>query len=117
MAHAKALLFVELQIVKHIEVQIQDELGFVASVSEFAARERPSNGKEMVGDALHGGDNHDDMGRPGGGPNEARGVEHAVRTEKRTAAELESDDLPELPGYPACVVYDLVMSGRGMAGS
>ncbi len=70
----------------------------MASVGEFAVRERPRNGKEMVGDALHGGDNHDDIGRPGGGPNEACGVEHTVRTEKRTAAELERDDLPELPG-------------------
>src|SRR5437588_11421801 len=87
-AHAKAIVFGELQIVKHIEVKIQDELGFMAGVGRFAAGERPRNGKEMVGDALHGGDNHGDIGRSRGGLNKARSMEHAVRAEKRTAAEL-----------------------------
>src|SRR5690242_11241237 len=100
-AHAEAIVFGKLQIVKHIEVKIQDELGFMAGVGKFAAGERPRNGKEMVGDALHRGDNHGDIGRPRGGSNKARSMEHAVRAEKRTAAELESDDLRELPGYPA----------------
>jgi hypothetical protein len=44
-------------------------------------------------------------------------MEHAVRTEKRTAAKFEGDDLSRLPAYPASVVNDLVMSGRGMADS
>src|SRR5207253_7446311 len=91
-AHAEAFLFAELQFEKHIEVNIQDELGFMAGVGKFAAGERSCNGKEMVGDALHGGDNHGDIGRSRGGLNKARSMEHAVRTEKRTAAELESDD-------------------------
>src|SRR5436189_276550 len=85
--------------------------GFMAGVAELAARERSRNGKEMVGDALHGGDNHGDIGRSSGGSNEACGMEHAVCTEKRTAAELESDDLPNLPGYPASVMHEFVMSG------
>src|SRR2546423_3016918 len=115
MADALALLFAELQFEKHIEVKIQDEFGFMTGVSELAASERPSNRKKMVGDALHCGNNHGDTGQPGGCSNETRRVEHAVRTEKRTAAELESGDLPELPGYPACAMHDFVMSGRGMA--
>ena len=49
--------------------------------------------------------------------NKARSMEHAVRAEKRTAAELESDDIRELAGYPAGVVNDFVMSGLGTAGS
>jgi hypothetical protein len=116
-AHAKAFLLAELQIVEHIEVKIQEKLGFVASVGEFTAGKRPRNGKEMVSDALHGGDDHGDTGQPGGGSNEACGMEHAVRTEKRTAAKFEGDDLSRLPAYPASVVNDLVMSGRGMADS
>src|SRR5207244_11068277 len=111
MVHAKAFLFAELHFKKHIEVNIQDEHGFMAGVGKFAASERSSNGKEMVGDALHGGDNHGDIGRSRGGSNEACGMEHAVCTEKRTAAELESDDLPNLPGYPASVMHEFVMSG------
>src|SRR5438477_4219897 len=44
-------------------------------------------------------------------------IEHAVRAEKRTAAELESDDIRELAGYAAGVVNDFVMSGLGTPGS
>src|SRR5436309_1945018 len=54
-AHAKAFKFAELQIVKHIEVKIQEEFGFMAGVAELAARERSRHGNEMVGDALSGG--------------------------------------------------------------
>jgi len=89
----------------------------MAGVGKFAAGERSCNGKEMVGDTLHGGDNHGDIGRSRGGLNKARSMEHAVRAEKRTAAELESDDIRELAGHPAGVVNDFVMSGLGTAGS
>ncbi len=81
-ADAEVIVLVELQIVKHIEVEIQEELGFAAGVREFAIGECTSNGKKMIGDALHGGDDHGDAGRLRGGANESRGMEHAVRTEK-----------------------------------
>ncbi len=111
-ADAEAFLVAELQIVKHIEVKIQNQLGFVAGMRELAARESASNGKEMVGDALHGGDDHGDIGCLRRGANEACGMEHAVSTEKRTAAKLESDDVPALLAYPAGVMHDFLVSGR-----
>src|SRR5439155_7036902 len=76
-AHAKAFKFAELQIVKHIEVKIQEEFGFMAGVAELAARDRSRNGKELVGDALPGAHTRGDIGRSSGGPQEACGVEHA----------------------------------------
>ena len=45
---------------KHIEVKIQDELGFAAGVREFAIAERASDRKKMIGNAFHGGDDHGD---------------------------------------------------------
>ena len=116
-AHAKVIVFSEPQVMEDIEVKIQNKLGFMAGVGELAASERTRNGKEMVGNALHGGDDHGDIGRPGGGSHEARSMEHAVCAEKGTAAELEGNDIPELPAYPACVAHDFVSSGRGMAAS
>src|SRR5437667_10838461 len=65
-AHAKAFLFAELQFEQHIEVKIQNELGFMAGVGQFAAGERSCSGKEMVGDALEAGGNHGDIGRSRG---------------------------------------------------
>jgi len=49
---------------------------------ELAIGESASNGKEMIGYALHAETTHDDVGCPRGGANEACGMEHAVRTEK-----------------------------------
>src|SRR5260370_6046456 len=111
-ANAKAFLVAELQIVKHIEVKIQNQLGFVAGMRELAARESSGNGKEMVGDALHGGDDHRDIGCLRGGTNQARGVEHAGRTPKRNAAKLDSDVVQGLFGYPAGVMHDFLGTGR-----
>jgi len=99
-AHAKAIVLAELQIAKHHEVKIHDEFGFAAGMRELAIGESASNRKEMIGYALHGGDDHDDVGCPRGGANEACGMEHAVRTEKRTAAELEGDEVPALLACP-----------------
>jgi len=54
----------------------------------------------MISDALHGGDDHGDAGCLRGGANEACGMEHAFRTEERTAAKLEGDDVPGCLGTP-----------------
>ena len=75
---------------------------------EFAIGERSSNGKKMIGDALHGGDDHGDAGCLSGGANEACSMEHAVRTEKRAAAELEGDDVSVLLVRAAEVMHSLV---------
>jgi len=45
-ADAKATVLVEKQIVKYVEVKVQDELGFAASVREFAIGESASDWKE-----------------------------------------------------------------------
>jgi hypothetical protein len=102
-AHAKVILFAEAQIVKNIKVERQDEFGFVARASQFAMGESASDGKKMVGDTLHRGDDQSDVGCPRGATNETRGMEHALRTEKRAAAELEGDDIPALLIYAAGV--------------
>jgi hypothetical protein len=78
----KAIVFTEAQIVKHIEVQIEDELGFAACMREFAICESASNGQKMIGNALHGGNDDSNTGVLRGGVNEARGMEHALRSEK-----------------------------------
>lgn len=81
-ADAKAIVFAEVQIVKHIEMQIEDELGFAACLREFAICESARNGQKMIGNALHGGNDDGDTGGQSGGVNKARGMEHAVRAEK-----------------------------------
>jgi hypothetical protein len=110
-ADAQVIHIAELQSVKHIEVKIQDELGFAASVGGLAIGESASNGKKMIGDALHGGDNHGDGGRAGSGANKACGMEHAVRTEERAAAELEGDNVPALLAHPPGVMHSIVQRG------
>src|SRR5260370_22196480 len=55
-ANAKAFLVAELQIVKHIEVKIQNQLGFVAAMREPRPRRSPSHGKEKGGEPPQCGD-------------------------------------------------------------
>src|SRR5689334_13788827 len=111
-AHAKVRVLVEMEIVEHIEVKVQKELGFAASVGEFAIGERTSDREKMIGDALHGGDDHGDVRSVRGGAHEARSVEHAIGTKKRAAAELESDNVAGLLVLPACAKCDFLVSGR-----
>jgi hypothetical protein len=111
-ADAKATVLVEKQIVKHVEVKVQDELGFAAGVREFGIGKSPSDGKKMIGDALHGGDDYGDAGCLRGGANEACGMEHTAGTEERTAAKLEGDDVPGLFRYPAGAMHAMVQRGR-----
>src|SRR6266851_268278 len=55
-ADAKVSFITKLQIVKHIDMKIQDELSFTACLRELAIGESASDRKKMIGDALHGGD-------------------------------------------------------------
>jgi len=70
--------------------------------------------RKMISDALHGGDDHGDAGCLRGGANEACGMEHAFRTEERTAAKLEGDDVPGLFRYPAGAMHAMAQR-RGAA--
>jgi len=82
--------------VKNIEVESQDELGLAARAGQFAIGKSASGGEKMIGDALHRGDDQSDVGCPRGVTNETGGMKHALRTEKRAAAELEGDDVSAL---------------------
>jgi len=98
--------------VKHIEVKIQDELGFASGMRELAIGESASDRKKMIGDPLHGGDDHGDSGCLDGGTDEARRMEHAVRTKKRAAAKLEGDNVSGLLGCPAGAIHAMVQRGE-----
>jgi len=111
-ADAQAVILGKVQIMKDIEVKIQDELGFAAGVCELAIGEGASDRKKMIGDPLHGGDDHGDSRYLDGGANEACGVEHAVRTKKRAAAKLESDNVSGLLGCPASAMHSMVQRGE-----
>jgi hypothetical protein len=111
MAHAKIVVVAEVQIMKHIEVQIEDELGFTAGVREFAIGESTSNGKKMIGDAFHGRDDHGDVGGLRSGADKTRSMEHAVRTEERRTPKLEGDDVARLLVIPASAVHAKVQCG------
>src|SRR5260370_21395754 len=71
-ADAKAVMFTELQIVKHIEVKVQDEFRFAAGVGELAIGKSASAGKKMIRDTLHGRNHHRDAARLRRGANAAR---------------------------------------------
>src|SRR6266480_1857282 len=107
-AHAKVIVLTELQIVKHIKVKLQDEFGFATGMHELAIGESAGDRKEMIGDALHGGDDHGDAGCPRGGANKTCSMEHAVRTKKRTATELEGNHVPAWIARAARVMHSLV---------
>jgi hypothetical protein len=74
-----------------------------------------SDGEKMIGDALHGGDDHDDAGSFRGVANKARGVEHTIGTEKRAAAELEGNHVAGLLVLPAHAKRDFLASGHRTA--
>jgi hypothetical protein len=110
-ADTKVIVFTEIQIVKNIEVKIEDEFGFAAGVGELAIGERAGDREQMIGDTLHGGDDDGDAGFLNSGANEACGVEHAVGAEKRAAAELERDYVAGLLDDPAGRMHSIVERG------
>ena len=85
-----------MQIAQDIEVERQEVFDFAACLSEISIGESVSDGKKMIGDTLHGG-NDDGYLRDGrGAADKTRGVEHALRTEERTTAKFEGDDVQRL---------------------
>jgi len=113
-ADAKVFIVAKVQIMQDVKVEIEYELGFTAGVRDSATGKSARDGQKMIGDALHSGNDDGDTGGTSGGVNEARGMEHAARTEKRTAAKLESDDVADLFGFPAGAMH--AMAQRGGAG-
>jgi hypothetical protein len=99
-ADAEPIVFFEMQIAQDIEVEFQEIFDFAAGVDEFSIGESASDGKKMIGDAFHRGDDDGDVRDGRGGADETRGVEHALRTEKRAAAEFEGDDVKRSRAAP-----------------
>jgi hypothetical protein len=83
------LVFRELEIVKHIEVEMNDAFGFRASMRKFAFGEKARDGEKPVGDALHRGDNDDYVCGLCSSANEAGGMQHALGAKQGGAAKFQ----------------------------
>ncbi len=77
-ADTVVLLFTEMKILKHIEVEMDDALGFVARVGKLSVGERARDGEQTIGDPFHRGDNDDDVRGLRSRADEACGVQHAL---------------------------------------
>jgi hypothetical protein len=76
------LLFTELQILKDVEVQMDEALGFIAGVRKFSFGEGTRDGEQTISDALHCGNHDDDVGILRGLADQASGVQHSISAEK-----------------------------------
>jgi len=90
-AHAKGVLVAEMQMVEDVEVKIQNEFGFAAGVRELAIGESASNGKQMIGDALHGGRRRRLTQVLGCGTDGTRGVDMRSAPRSELPPNLEGD--------------------------
>jgi hypothetical protein len=81
-AHAEFVILFQLQILENVEMQSQEVFEFAAGVSELSPGKSVGDGKKMIGDALHGGDDYGDIRGGCGAADQTRGVEHALRTEQ-----------------------------------
>ena len=86
------LLFIKSKILEHVEVEMNDALGFVARMRKFSFGQRARDGKKAIRYTLHRGDNDDDVRGLGSRANESCGVQHALGPKQRGAAELQGDN-------------------------
>src|SRR5690348_14829586 len=84
-------LFVEAKFVKHIEMKMKQGFGLGSRARKIAVGERAGDTEQAVGDALHSGDDHDDVRGLRGGAGQRGGVEHSLGPEQRRAAKLKGD--------------------------
>ena len=89
MAHMAIRLFVQPQILQHFQMQLEDNFRFPPRIRQLACRQRFFNGKEMVRDALHRGDNHCHPRYFGRFSHQPGCMEHAFGAQQRAAAKLE----------------------------
>jgi hypothetical protein len=84
---------IECEFAKNIVVKTEQDFGIGtrALISTFGKKLR--DGEEAIGDALHRGDDYDNVRSASDRLHQPRGVQHALSTEQRRAAELEGDDL------------------------
>jgi len=66
-----------------------------------------SDGEQMVGNTLHGGNNHGDARLASGGADKTCGMKHAIRTQQRAAAKLQGDAILTLLLNPAGVAHHI----------
>src|SRR6266581_3405925 len=57
-ANAKVMVLSQVQIVQDVKMEIQNDSGFLARTSELAIGKGVGDGEQMIGDALHGGNDH-----------------------------------------------------------
>ena len=93
---------VECEFAKNIVVQTEHDFGFGTRALIFAFREKLRDGEEAIGYALHRGDDYDNVRAASDRLHQLRGVQHALSTEQRSAAELEGDDLSAIAKRVAC---------------
>jgi hypothetical protein len=83
---------IEREIAKNIVVKAEQGFGIGtrALISTFGKKLR--DGEKAIGNSLHRGDDHDDVGAPRRRLHQFSGAQHAFCAEQRSAAELEGND-------------------------
>jgi hypothetical protein len=88
-----AIVFVRVksQIIQHIEMEPQNSFRFGERALLLAFTQRLRDFQQAIGDALHSGNYDDHLHALRRGPHETGGVQHALGTQQRAAAEFEGD--------------------------
>jgi hypothetical protein len=83
---------IEGEFAKNIVVKTEQGFGIGtrALISTFG--KKLPDGEKAIGNSLHRGDDHDDVGAPRRRLHQFSGVQHAFCAEQRSAAELEGND-------------------------
>jgi hypothetical protein len=83
---------IEREFAKNIVVKTEQGVGIGARalISTFGKKLR--DGEKAIGDTLHRGDDHNDVGAPRDRLHQFSGAQHALCAEQRSAAELEGND-------------------------
>jgi hypothetical protein len=92
-ADAILLSFAELKILQHIKVEMNDTFGFIPSVGMLALGEEAREGEKPIRDALHRGDNDDDVRGLDCRADEIGGVQHALGSKQGAASKFQRNDL------------------------
>jgi hypothetical protein len=101
----------KLKILKHVEVQMNYAFGFIARLGKPSFSESSRDGEKMIGDTLHRRDHHNRIGVFDSRTDQTGGVQQALGSKQRAAAELQGDNI--LLGASRAVTrgYDREVSG------
>jgi hypothetical protein len=114
-ADAEFVVLFQMQVLQDFEVERQESLDFAAGVSELSICKSVGDGKKMIGDALHRGDDYRDIRGGRGAADQTRGVEHTLRAEQRAAAKLEGHNIKRLGDRRASAVDRIFPRGASPA--